>query len=322
MDDDSLGPRLSGSFDFTLKFERIVFHIVPSAVVLLAIPYYLYKAITSRPAVRPGVLLWMKLATAAAIAGVQLAAVVYWYTPPSTSKLAQAASFLSLLGSMGIVFLTYSSHTHYLQPLVFLALFLSVTLLFDLVTIYSYFRRAGLGSIARITCALPGLKLALLILEELSKRSLVIDPAQRSTSSEVVAGFWSRSTFLWINPLLLFGFRNRIRNDHLPDIGPQFDSERQYRAFKRQWDKQDKNSRYALLKACVLADPWPYVYIILPRLLLIGFIYSQPFLLQDVVDFISGGLSEEEKAFRENEKISLILATALIFLGKAVSFYS
>ncbi|OAR02083.1 hypothetical protein LLEC1_05009 [Akanthomyces lecanii] len=317
--DDSFGPRLFGHFDFTLLFEHSMFQIVPASVFLFSLPFYVYKIVSCQPVVRPGWLLWTKLAVTVAIIAVQLATVVFWYWSPLNSKIALAAAVVYFLSSIGITVMTYASHAYFLQPVLFLAAYLNITLLFDLATIYTYFHRTGLGVIACLTCSLPALKFLLLILEEMPKRSLVIADNRQALSREATAGFWSRSTFLWINPLLLFGFRHVIDNDNLPDLGQQFDSKELYQNLKVCWDKQDQRAKHALLRALVFSMPWPFVYVILPRLLLVGFIFSQPFLLQDVVNVASGQPLQPDSISKDDEVIGLILATALVFCGKAVS---
>ncbi|OAA75071.1 ABC transporter, transmembrane domain, type 1 [Akanthomyces lecanii RCEF 1005] len=221
--------------------------------------------------------------------------------------------------SVGVVAMAYASHVYFLQPILFLSAFLSITLVFDLVTIYTYLHRTGLDTLARLTCVLPSVKFLLVILEEISKRSLISAENRDQLGSEITAGFWSRSTFLWINPLLLFGFRHIVDNDTLPDIGHQFGSNMLYHNFKICWDKQDQKAKRALFKTLIFAAPWPFFYAILPRLFLVGFNFSQPFLLQDVVNVVADQPTQPDKGSRNDEVIGLILATALVFSGKAVS---
>lgn len=326
--DDSFGPRLFGHFDFTLLFEHVIFQTIPSVIILFSVPFYIYKAIHTRRLARSGWLLWAKLAAAAAIVAVQLAILVCWYRSPLNSRLARAASFLSLLSSLAVCLITYASHSLSLQPIPFLSIYLSVTLVLDLVTVYTYFNRNGLTAIAWLSCALPILKFGLVILEEFSKRSLLIaEEVRNSIGNEGLAGFWSRSTFMWINPLLLFGFKNQIRNEQLPDIGLQFDSVAIHERFNRAWSNQDKTKKYALLKALIFSMPWPLFYLILPRLLQVGFQLGQPFLLQDVVNVLSSTRDEQAASAQsgvipKEKKIGLIIATLLLFSGRAVSIPS
>ncbi|KAJ6784583.1 hypothetical protein PWT90_10256 [Aphanocladium album] len=317
--DNTFGPRLLGHFDFTLLFEHTIFEIVPGSILIFTLPLYVHKILTCKRLVRPGWLLWAKATVAVGIAAVQLASVVFWFKSPLDSRLAEAAALIYFLSSIGVIVITYVSHTYFLQPVIFLASYLSITLLLDLATVYTYYHRTGLATITGLTCSLPALKVLLLVLEETSKRPLVIAENRNQLSREILAGFWNRATFFWVNPLLLFGFTHIIQNRDLPNIGEQFDSKLLFQTLKVAWDKQNKTSKYALLRALVSSMPWLFLFAILPRLVLIGFIFSQPFLLQDVVNYTSGEATQPDHISREQEATALILATALIFCGKAIS---
>ncbi|XWW92914.1 hypothetical protein V2A60_000841 [Cordyceps javanica] len=317
--DSTFGPRLLGHFDFTLLFEHTIFEIVPSSILIFTLPFYLHRILTCRRLVRPGWLLWAKATVAVGTAAVQLAIVVFWFKSPLDSKVAEAAAILYFLGSIGVIIITYASHAYFLQPVIFLASYLSVTLLLDLVTIYTYHHRTGLNTIARLTCFLPALKFILLALEEVSKRSLIVAENRDKLGREITAGFWNRATFFWVNPLLLFGFRYVIHNGDLSDVGEQFDSKHLYEKLKVSWEKQNQTSKYALLRALIFAMPWPFLFVFLPRLFLVGFIFAQPFLLQDVVSYSSGETAQPDHISKEQEATSLVLAAALIFSGKAIA---
>lgn len=319
--DSTFGPRLLGHFDFTLLFEHTIFEIVPSLILIFTLPFYVHKIITCRRLVRPGWLLWAKTTVAVGMAGVQLASVVFWFKSPLDSRLAQAAAILYFLGSIGVIIITHASHAYFLQPVIFLAAYLTVTLLLDLATIYTYYHRTGLDTIARLTCSLPVLKFILLGLEEISKRSLIIAESRDQLGREVMAGFWNRATLFWVNPLLLFGFRHIIHISDLPNIGEEFDSRILFQKLKISWDKQKKTSKHALLKALVLSMPWPYLFVLLPRLLLVGFIFGQPFLLQDIVSFSSSEVTQPDYISRQQEATGIILATGLVFGGRGVSCF-
>ncbi|KAJ3497323.1 hypothetical protein NLG97_g1994 [Lecanicillium saksenae] len=317
--DNTFGPRLLGHFDFTLLFEHTMFEIVPASILIFTLPLYVHKILTCQRLVRPGWLLWAKATVAVGIAAVQLASVVFWFKSPLNSRLAEAAALVYFLSSVGVVIITYVSHTYFLQPGIFLASYLSITLLLDLATVYTYYHRTGLATITRLTCSLPALKVVLLVLEETSKRSLVIAENRDQLSCEILAGFWNRATFFWVNPLLLFGFSHIIQNGDLPNIGEQFDSKLLLEKLKVTWERQSKASKYALLRAIIFSMPWLFLFAILPRLILVGFIFSQPFLLQDVVNYSAGEVNQPAHISREQEATALVLATALIFFGKAIA---
>ncbi|KAJ6781210.1 hypothetical protein PWT90_10566 [Aphanocladium album] len=313
--DDSFGPRLLGHFDFTLLFEHTMFYMIPSSIIIFCTPYYIYSIFRGPPVVRGGLLLCIKLTFAAALIGLHVANAVLWSESSLDSKVANAAAIMSCIGALCIAILTFAGHVFFVPPQAFLGLFLSVTMLFDIATTLTYFNRTGLGTIACLHIPIPVVKLALISLEEVSKRPLIRSDALRSSlGHEAMAGFWNRSLLVWVNSVLLFGFKEKITQSTLPGLGPQFDSEYLHETFESHWNKTDKLSRFALLKVCVYTMPWPFLYIILPRLLAIGFDFAQPFLLQDVVNAVSN-----ESETSNDVRRGLILATAAIYFGKAIS---
>ncbi|OAQ98802.1 hypothetical protein LLEC1_03870 [Akanthomyces lecanii] len=190
-----------------------------------------------------------------------------------------------------------------------------MTLPADIVTTLTYHNRPGLVQIAHLQIAVPVLKFVLLGLEEVSKRSLIrAQNVRDSLGSEGLAGFWNKSLLIWLNPLLLFGFRHNITDDSLPALASQFASDILYREFERKWaSRESKTSRYALAIVLFLAIPWPFIYVFLPRLLVTGFAFSQPFLLQDIVNEVSNKNSSSDVEH------GLLIATAIIYTGLAVS---
>lgn len=314
--DDSFGPRLLGHFDFTLLFEHTIFYLVPCAILVFVTPFYIHQIFFRHtPLVRPGVLLWAKSTVAAALVGVQIANAVLWARSPVDSRLAEAAAVMAVVSALCITVLMYAGHIYYLRSLSFLGFLLSLTAVLDITTTLTYFDRTGLGTIARLHIAIPCLKVAMIALEEVSKRSLFRPEALESSSfvsREATAGFWNRSVLAWANYILLFGFRGEITQSTMADLGPEYDSKVLYRDFTRQWENGRKNSKLALVKACFRTMPWPFFYIILPRLLSMGFDFAQPFLLQDVVNEVS-----VDSAPSGNVVKGLILATTIIYVSKA-----
>ncbi|PMB69507.1 ABC transporter C family member 8 [Beauveria bassiana] len=313
--DDSFGPRLLGHFDFTLLFEHTMLHIIPASVIVFAMPFYIYTLFHGTNVVRSGVLLWIKIFCALAMVGIQIANAVLWSQSALESQLAQAAAVMTSISAACMGIMVVVGHLYFPRPPSFLGLALTLTMIFDIGTTWTYFHRTGLESIARLHVPLPALKLVLICLEEVSKRNLIRSKALRSSlGQEALAGFWNRSLLLWVNPLLLFGFRREITMNVLPGVGPHLEAELLYQHFQRRWDKTNKVSRWALIKACVLTMPWPFLYIILPRLLAVGFNFAQPFLLQDVVNAVASDTESPIGLIR-----GLILATTAIYVGKAVS---
>lgn len=312
--DNTFGPQLLGHFDFTLLFTDTIFHIVPSSIIALATVFFVVRVVNGSPLVRKGRLLWLKLAVAASLAAVQIANAALWFQSPLDSKLAKAASVCTCVSALCIGFIIYANHVYFIRPPPSLGVFLTITIIIDSVVTRTYFRRTGLGTIAQLHISVPVLKGVMLALEEVSKRSLVIAPGLRENlGSESFAGFWSTSLYLWLNRIMFFGMRGRLTTGFLPGISQEIDPVVLYKDFTAIWGATDKRSKYALTKACFLTAPWPFVYVILPRLFCTGFHFAQPFLLQDIVNAVSA------KTQDMNVVKGLISATAFIFIGKAVS---
>lgn len=60
-EDNSFGPQLKGTFDFTLLFEQSIFTILPASILLSASPFIVTRLFRKPARVRSGVLLWAKL---------------------------------------------------------------------------------------------------------------------------------------------------------------------------------------------------------------------------------------------------------------------
>lgn len=318
MEDDTFGPRLPGHFNFTLLFLHVFLHIIPSVIIIFSTVFYFVKRSKPKGAalVRPGVLLWVKLAFTVALVGLQIANATLWRSPsPYNSGLSKATAILSCFSALCFTVAVCAGHMFSVQSLSWVSFYLTLTMLFDIVTALSYSARPGLETITRVYIAIPIIRFVLICLEEVSKRSLVRSDALRSSlSHEDVAGFWNKSLFAWVNPILLFGFRGNITPKTMPNLGAEFHSNPLYGKFLPIWEKRNKSSKFALLWVCVYTMPWPFVYIMFPRLLAVGFDFSQPFLLQNVVNEVSSGDQPSTDVMR-----GLILAAALIFTGKAVS---
>lgn len=290
-----------------------MFEIVPAGVILFSSPFYIYKA--HRSAIlctRPGLLLWAKLALAFALATLHVASAAIWWKQPLDSSLARAASILSCVTAICIALVAYIGHLYFVRSPSFLSLFLTATLLCDAAVTRTYFNRTGLDALARLHAPIPILKFALLILEEISKKSLMPEQLRSALGKEAVAGFWNKTLFLWINSTLLLGFRGVLTIEDLTSIDPQFDPEKLQDEFAKQWATADPESKFALLKACVFTIPWIFISIILPRMLAIAFNYAQPFLLREIVHTV--GLKNPATEIVN----ALIGATALVYGGRAV----
>ncbi|KAM3452690.1 hypothetical protein NHJ6243_009310 [Beauveria neobassiana] len=200
--DYTFGPVFPGEFDFTLLFERCMLGMVPAGIAILVLPVYLRAMASAINQVRPGRLLWAKLATATALVGIQLAAIILWRQAGLLrSDIALAASVLSFIASLAVAAILYIVHSFSLSPSSFLSIYLSITMAFDITMARSYFLRNSIDALGGLQAAVAGLKFVLMLLEEVPKRRLFRSKLPRPGIGETV-GFWSRTLLLWVNPLL------------------------------------------------------------------------------------------------------------------------
>lgn len=235
--DALFGPQLPGHFDFTILFEHAMMWLVPTGLAILVTPFYLKSAMRAERKVRPGKLLWIQMACGLALVGLQATNIALWHnTDYFRSSVTVAACSMSLVASICTMCIIAITHMYSLQSSAFLSIFFTLTGLFDIAMARSYFLRDTLGAIASLQTCVVILKLVLIILQEVPKRSLYLsETLQSSVSAESASGFWNRSMFLWLNPLLIFGWRKRFKLDDLPNIGEEFASEKLFDRFSPHW---------------------------------------------------------------------------------------
>lgn len=243
-----------------------------------------------------------------------------------------AASSLSCAGSVTIAALIFAEHRHALRPTSLFSVYTVLSLAIDAVKSRSYFLRHDLQALGVLAAVAGTLKLAIVILQEVPKRHLLLDKKLRETvGKEATSGFWYRNFFAWVNSLFAKGSRGAVSIDDLDSLGPDLSSRTLLNRFSTIWEEREyilidgrifaykslgKNVRpnFRLAMSCFYTLWWPFLAVIIPRLMYSGFTFSQTFLLKRILKCIS---DENPTTY---EKLGLLAATAIIFFGRAVSF--
>ncbi len=235
--DDSIGPLVASQDDFTIDFEGAVFTIIPAALIIVLTPFFLRNAFRKAEYMQSGMLLWFKMISAICLVGCEGANIVLWNVLPIfRSHTSLAASILACAGSVCVAVVLYAEHMYSYRPSTFLSVYMSITLMFDVAKIRSYFIRDGMEPIAGLAIVTLVLKFAIVVLEEVSKRHLVDSKRlEAPLSKESVSGFWNRSFFLWLNSTMRLGFKNILKVENLPILGPEFDSQDLHTRFRKHW---------------------------------------------------------------------------------------
>ncbi|QRV93384.1 ABC transporter [Ceratobasidium sp. AG-Ba] len=253
--DNAFGPGAAcRSLDFTVYFEHSILSITPDAIFLAtAIARIIY--LRRKPSVldRPGhAHLGAKILSALLVT-------------------ATAAATLGLL---------VSHHTFQLPhiTIVSAALSLGSAVVLGLLTWLEHFRNLRPSTLIMSYGLLKGLFGAAILLYARYQRHL---PAYKSYSKESRSSVWTRSSFVWLLPLLWRGRTVKFGLDDLSDIPEQFKA-RESREPLEAALKNSKSLMHATVKSCAGLILGP----ILPRLALALATFAQPLLVQDLLAFV------------------------------------
>lgn len=223
-----------------------------------------------------------------------------------------AASSLDLVASLGLCAVLYIEHRHAIRSSAFLALYLGLCLLLDGAQSRSYFLR-DFSPLGAVKAAVAATRLALLVIEEIPKQHLIIDPGiQEASTGEATSGFWCRTFFFFLGPMFQLGYHGTLKTEGLVSIGTEFSSARLFTGLSKRWQNSSQTSRHSLFLACCWEWKGALCAILIPRLILTALTFSQPFSMQRVVEAIEADSMDDEK------NGGLVGAVALTFVGSAL----
>ncbi|KFY61345.1 hypothetical protein V497_03025 [Pseudogymnoascus sp. VKM F-4516 (FW-969)] len=111
------------------------------------------------------------------------------------------------------------------------------------------------------------------------------------------------------------GFTSTISIDESPLLDKELLSDSLHDRLQRTWDRSNYSKSHTLAIAIFRCFWAPLLTAVVPRLCLIGFNYSQPFLINRVIVFVG----KTRNSSSANNSYGLIGATALIYIGIAIS---
>ncbi|THW33635.1 putative multidrug resistance protein [Aureobasidium pullulans] len=317
--DNHFGPVVSPQcrdFDFTLYFEQAFLSLTPSVMFILASLIYLPTLTRQTTKVRTDRLHGVKLTFAALYAASQLAMITILSVPltPKT-KLSLPASVLAFAASLVVCLFSHFGHVKSIRSSTLLSTFLFFSCVCDIVQARTFWMLANSGAVSHVFTTALSLKVGLLVLDAQGKQNSLLS-SYRSVTPESLSNVYSRSVFWWLNKLFMQGFKKDLTLDTLFELDDLLDSTRLASGAQRSWDRVDKTSKYALGKSLMSCLAWPILMPAIPRLVMIGFNYSQPFLVTRLIDLLS-----QDKASPDDRNIGygLIGATAIIYIGIAIS---
>jgi len=153
----------------------------------------------------------------------------------------------------------------------------------------------------------------MLLLESLGKQKHLIGPYQ-NLPLESTSGIVNRSFMWWLNRLLLTGFRSLLTAEDLDRLDVSLESTETAQKALRAWNlRQRPERRFEFPWQMARAFKVSLALTVFPRLCLIGFTFSQPFLITAILHWLDSSQTASSNGY------SLIGATILIYLGIALS---
>ncbi|KAE9371145.1 putative multidrug resistance-associated protein [Stipitochalara longipes BDJ] len=306
------GPQLPGHFDFSSSFEFSIFSILPSAILLVAIPFRLRLLYRQSRKVSRSLLHGNKLSLLALFTALQCALLVIYATNSSIRRPASlAAAVLVLIDGIGLCLLSHFEHVRSIRPSTIINIYLFVTMLFDIAQIRTLWIQDAPKSVASIFTVTVAVKFLVAIMEATEKKKILL-ARYKDTSPEATSGIYSRAFFWWLQPLMSTGFKRVIREEDLFTIEEDMSSSVLRKRGQKLWSTANKSISNALFWSTLNSTRRQFVICIFPRLCLIAFRYAQPFLLSRTADFVK---SKDAK----NIGWGLTGAFGIVFLGSAVA---
>ncbi|KAJ6789855.1 hypothetical protein PWT90_09628 [Aphanocladium album] len=308
--DGTLWPHGLPIFDFSLKFEESILQILPSvSFIFFASSLFLYYLHT-KIHIRQSNLLWIKVTISLVLCVLELASLVLRCFSDDRTNTTDAAAALELAAAVAIAAVVYAEHRHAIRTSALLGLYLAIGTLIDGTKSRSFFQRdlIASGAVAAATCVV---RFTLIVLEEVPKTKLIIDPGLRSTSDgEATCGFFGRLLLLFLRPMMRTGYRGALAMEDLGNLGAELASRHLFSRLDDSWPTARRNQKHSLFFACCKAFKWHIFVIFIPRLLVTGCMFAQPYVMYEVIASIQRPNDER--------KGGLVGATLLTFLGSAL----
>ena len=222
---------------------------------------------------------------------------------------------LGLLDALAMTVLSHTEHTKSTRPSTILCVYLLFSTAFDAVQCRTLWLLHGPCSLVAVFTAMLFVKAIMLVLEGQDKRKFLLS-AWQHIGPESTSGIISRGLFWWLNSLLRRGFRTTLLLESLYPTDEMLMSEWLLQKLQQSWKTHRDIKTHPLLISVLISVKRNLLIAIFPRLCLTGFKFAQPFLIHRVISFVE----QESSPRNQNTAYGLIGATALIYLGIAVSF--
>lgn len=309
-----------GNFDFTIKFEKVFFSLIPSTLFIVACAPRLALLWRRKALVGGKLLCSVKLATLSLLSALQLALLVLSIVNTGAYRsYFVPASALTLISGLGLIILSLLEHARSPRPSILISFYLALTLLLDVAqtrTLWLASRNQIEDTFSRLYTSTVVLKAISLLLESQNKTQWLCWD-MKEHSPEETSGLFGLGAFIWLNRLFLSGYAKVLKVGELYPLDPAMCATNLDKRLARHWQNSTSPSRskkYGLARALMKALAVPILLPVVPRATMAAFQFCQSFLINALLSYL------EQPTPSKNVGYGLIGATVLIYLGIAVTF--
>ncbi|KAJ5696868.1 hypothetical protein N7536_007280 [Penicillium majusculum] len=191
-----------------------------------------------------------------------------------------------MISTLALLLLSHYDHARSLKPSSLISLYLLGGIIFEIVQVRTLwlFHPISYSLAATVTAAL--VVRSLLLVLGTSENRETISPQHGRISPENFTGIFSQSTYWWLNGLFISNFRDELSLDDLYPLDDELLTKSLISRGDQQW-KEKPTGRLALFRSIIYDVKWTVAAAVAPRLCLIGFKFAQPFLINDLINYVS-----------------------------------
>ncbi|KAJ5356582.1 ABC transporter integral membrane type 1 [Penicillium concentricum] len=243
---------------------------------------------------------------------------VFWCLPHSPrTRISVPSAAIAVTSTLALLLLSFYEHTRSLRPSSLICMYLLGSVIFEIAQVRTLWllHLTSYPIAATATSALTT-RFLLLLLETYEKRKHFI-PQYDRISPESSTGIFSHSTYWWLNRFFIGGFRGNLSLDDLYPLDEELSFKSIASGHHQGWKNNEEKCtrRLALLCKVIYDLKWTVAAAVVPRLCLVGFKFAQPYLINDLIGYVSKNGSSELSGV----KYGIVGATVLVYVGIAVS---
>jgi ATP-binding cassette subfamily C (CFTR/MRP) protein 1 len=149
-----------------------------------------------------------------------------------------ASAALQLCATLALGLLSHWEHRNTVRPSVLISIYLILTCILDAARARTQALVPGQNTIASMLIATVVVKVLALVVEAREKMHIVL-PEYSESSPELHSSIFSRAFFLWLNPLLMMGFRSVVSSQDLPPIHEKLSAETLAARVQSNWTRSE-----------------------------------------------------------------------------------